>query len=181
MRALDHASRRVRPWLVLAAWAGLRACEISGLRRENVLDSAVPPVLLVARDATKGSRERLLPLSPFLLAELQLAGMPSSGYVFRRHDGHPGPNRPWRISQLCNQCLHECGVQATLHQLRHRYGTQLYQSSGHDLRLTQDMLGHASPATTSVYAAWDRAGATAAVDALPVPDRLRVVSSEEVV
>jgi len=35
--------------------------------------------------------------------------------------------------------------------------------------------GHASPATTAIYADWDRAGAAAAVEALPVPGRLRAV------
>src|SRR5258708_33099603 len=56
--ALACASPRVRPWLVLAGCAGFPAKEIALLRRESVLDTAVPPVLLVARNATKGHRER---------------------------------------------------------------------------------------------------------------------------
>ena len=179
MRALGYATPRVRPWLVLAAWAGFRAREIAFLKRDCVLEGAQPPVLLVAADAAKGRRERLVPMSAFVFAELRAAGLPSSGYVFRRHDGRRGPNAPWLISHLANRALRESGTAATLHQLRHRYGTQLYRASAHDLRLTQDMLGHASPATTSIYAAWDRAGAAAAVDALPVPPRLRSIPSEE--
>src|SRR5215470_13954631 len=62
--AVTTAPGRIRPWLVLAGWAGLRAVEIAGLRRENVLDSIAQPVLLVTAESTKGGRhERIVPLS----------------------------------------------------------------------------------------------------------------------
>jgi len=38
----------------------------------------------------------------------------------------------------------------TAHQLRHWFGTNLYAQS-HDIRITQEMLGHASSATTAIY------------------------------
>ena len=170
--AVLNAPLRVRPWLVLAGWAGLRAKEIALLRRERVLDTAAPPVLLVAADATKGRRERIIPLSAFALAELRLAGMPRAGWMFRRCDGRRGPNQPWMVSHLANEHLHSCGIQATLHQCRHRFGTVLYQQT-HDLRLVQELMGHADPSTTAGYAAYDRSGAAAAVEALPAPPRLR--------
>ncbi len=175
MDALAAAPRRIRLMIVLAAWCGLRAKEIAYLKRENVMDTAMPPVLIVAQDATKGRRERVIPLSAFVLEEIRLARLPVSGFVFRRMDGRVGPNEPWRVSQLCNKHLHRHGITDTLHSLRHRYGTQVYRASGHDLRLTQDLLGHASPSTTAGYAAFDRAGAQVAVDALPSPARLRAV------
>lgn len=174
--ALACASDRVRPWLVLAGWAGFRAREIALLRRENVLETRVPPQLLVAADAGKGRRERLVPMSSFVLAELRAAGLPSRGYVFPRRDGRPGPNAPWLISQLAGRCLREAGTSATLHQLRHRYATQFYQRS--DIRTTQEVLGHSSPATTAGYADWDRAAAAEVAESLPVPGRLRVVREE---
>jgi integrase/recombinase XerC len=173
--ALAAADARVRPWLVLAAWAGLRAKEIALLRRDRVLDTARSPALIIARDATKGRHERVIPMSAFVLAELRLAGLPASGWVFPRHDGKRGPNAPWLVSQLASQCLHDSGSDATLHQLRHRYATELYEASGHDLRIVQEMLGHKSPAATSVYTAYNRAGAAAAVEAIPAPGRLRAV------
>ena len=37
------------------------------------------------------------------------------------------------------------------HALRHRAGTAVYRNSGHDLRLTQEFLGHSSPNTTAIY------------------------------
>ena len=178
MTALAAAPRRVRCWLVLAAWCGLRAREIALLRRENILETASPPVLIVAASATKGRSERVIPLSAFVLAELAAARLPSSGYVFRRGDGRPGPNEAWRVSQLANRHLHECGIADTLHQLRHRCGTMAYRAS-RDLRAVQELLGHSSPSTTAGYAAYDRAALAAAVEALPVPGRLRVMPRRE--
>lgn len=177
MAALAAAPRRIRLMIVLAAWAGLRARELALLRRECIADTISPPVLLVEAAAAKGGRaERLVPLSPFLLDEIRAARLPLSGYVFRRMDGRPGPNAPWRVSQLCNRHLHNCGVTDTLHSLRHRYGTQVYRASGHDLRLTQELLGHQNPSTTAGYAAYDRRGAAEAAAAIPAPARLRAVS-----
>ena len=175
MTALAAAPRRVRCWLVLAAWCGLRAREIALLRLENILETAAPPVLIIAAGATKGHSERVIPLSAFVLAELAAARLPASGFVFRRADGRPGPNEAWRVSQLANRHLHECGVTDTLHSLRHRFGTMAYRAS-RDLRAVQELLGHQNPSTTAGYAAWDRAAAAAAVEAIPAPARLRAVS-----
>jgi len=128
--ALDGAPRQVRLWLVLAAWAGLRCCEIAGLRRENVLDKAVPPVILVAEDATKGITERIVPLSPFALSELvDVYGLPESGWVSPRADGKPGPNMPHRVSQICWEWLRDHSNGAVPHQLRHRMLTMAWRAS----------------------------------------------------
>jgi integrase/recombinase XerC len=172
--ALAGAPARVRPWLVLAAWAGLRAKEIAYLRRQHVLDTARPPALLIVSEATKGRGERIIPMSAFVLAELAAAGLPRAGWMFARGDGAPGPNAPWTVSGLANRHLHACGSAATLHQCRHRFGTMAYRHR-RDLRVVQELLGHSSPQTTAGYAAYDRADAAAAVEALPVPRRLRAV------
>jgi site-specific recombinase XerC len=174
MRAIAGAPQPIRIWLVLAGWAGLRCCEIAPLRRENVLDTATPPVLLIAPDATKGRRGRIVPLCSFAVAELHLAGMPRAGYIFRRADGRPGANRPAVISHATAAYLHESGIDATIHQARHRFGTKTYQAKK-DLRLVQDLMGHADPATTAGYAAYCQADGIDAVEALPVPARLRAV------
>lgn len=169
MRAVASAPPRIRPWLILAGWEGLRACEIAWLRVECVLASASPPVLVVAPGATKGHGPgRVVPLCSFALSELHACGLPASGVVFRRADGQRGPNSPALVSQLANSCLHSIGITATLHQCRHRCLTQLYHET-HDLRLVQEFAGHADPAATAGYTAFSNPVMAAAVEALPVP------------
>jgi integrase/recombinase XerC len=169
--ALAAAPPRIRPWLVLAGWAGLRAMEIAGLRRENVFEATPVPVILVV---SKGGDERLVPMSAFVADEL-VPVLPARGWVFRRYDGRPGPNAPWVVSRLANDHLHDCGSAATLHQLRHRFATQAYRVD-RDLRAVQELLGHRHPDSTAGYAAYDARAAIAAVEAIPAPGRLRACS-----
>ena len=166
MAALAAAPPRVRPWLVLAGWAGLRAKEIAGLRRENVLTEGPAHLLRVVTESTKGIDERLVPLCSFALGEL-VPVLPHRGWVFLRAD-RSGPVSPWVVSHVACQHLHACGSAATLHQLRHRFGTQAYRRSL-DLRAVQEMLGHRDPATTAGYAAYEQGAAAAALEDLPVP------------
>jgi integrase/recombinase XerD len=46
--------------------------------------------------------------------------------------------------------LRAVGSNATAHQLRHSFGTAVLRSS-HDLRVTQELLRHSSPASTAIY------------------------------
>lgn len=169
LAALQTAPPRIRIWIVLAAWAGLRACEISLLRRECVLDQDEQPVLIIAADATKGGAGHVVPMSRFVRDELIAYGMPASGWLFTRNDGKPGPNTAARLSHVVNAYLHSLGFTATLHMLRHRFGVQTYRRSGRDIRAVQEMLGHADPASTAIYTAFDIANGFEAVNALPIP------------
>jgi integrase len=173
--ALAAAPDRIRLWLVLAAWCGLRAKEIALLRAENILLTAAPPALLVAADATKGRHERLVPLSSFVTGEIEAAGLPRRGWCFLRRDGRPGPNTPTMVSQLASEHFRACGSQATLHMLRHWFGTSAY-AVHKDLRVVQELMGHQHIGSTAGYADWSRAAAAETVEALPVPPRLRVVT-----
>lgn len=146
--AIVNAPKRIRPWLILAALAGLRCAEIAGLCREDLLDTADQPVIMVMG---KGGKERIVPLSPQIWGELVTYGLPKFGPVFLRRDGQHGPNSPKMVSQLANAYLRSIGVKETLHQLRHRFATKAF-GVGKDLRVVQELLGHASPTTTAVYA-----------------------------
>lgn len=162
--AVATADDRVRAMLLLAAYCGLRACEIARLRPEDVAPSPAGPVVVVRHG--KGEKMRVVPchyLVRAALARLPVVG----GWYFARRDGRPGPRPAHLVSRDANDHLHELGITDTLHSLRHRYGSQLYQAS-RDLRMVQSVLGHASPVTTAGYAAWDQPSATAAVAALPV-------------
>ena len=106
-----------------------------------------------------------MPMAGRVRDALRRHGLPTAGVVFRRLDGRPGPVSPHRVSQLCSAHLHSLGVPASVHQLRHRFASRLYAQS-RDLRMVQEMLGHASPTTTSIYVAWSDDQAAAAVAAL---------------
>lgn len=168
--ALDHAAGRVRTWLVLACMCGLRAKTIAMLRGEQLRLRDDPPHILVTAETSKGRIEHRVPLHPFALTEIAAAGLPSSGLCFRTADGRPV--RPWLVSKLCNRLLHELGIPDTLHSLRHRFATRA-EAAEHDLRAVQEMLGHASIQTTSIYVAVTPRAAARSVAAIPVPGRPR--------
>jgi integrase/recombinase XerC len=168
--AIAGAPVDVRCWLVLGAYAGLRAGEMARLQRQDVLDTAEPPVLIVNG---KGGKQRIVPASPRVLFELRAYGMPSRGYIFRRRDTRPGPPSPARVSQLVNGYLHDIGIEDTGHATRHRFGTRAYQRS-RDIRMVQDLLGHSDPGTTAGYAAFAAEAAAAIVASLDDTPPVRV-------
>lgn len=160
--AIACAPERLRPWLILAAFAGLRCAEIANLTRADILDRAEPPVMLLRG---KGNKQRVVPLSQLVLGELRAAGMPNRGPLYRCTDGTGRPVPPHRVSQELNKYLHGMGITDTAHSLRHRAATRLYRATK-DLRLVQEFLGHSSPATTAGYAAYSPATMASAIAAL---------------
>lgn len=177
LTALEASRGQLRVWLVLAAWCGLRACEIARLRADCIMAADIRPYLIVAADATKGSRERTVPLAPFVLGELAAAGLPVRGWAFSRLDGRPGHPQPWSVSQICGRHLHGLGIAATLHMLRHWAITEFYEASGYDTRATQEFAGHVRMETSALYTRVRPGRAAAAVGRMPVPvRRLRSVS-----
>lgn len=164
------APARIRPWLVLAAWAGLRAQEISRQRREDLADRASPRVIVVTAYAAKGGRERIVPMSDFVAGELGRSGWLAgrTGWCSPLLDGRSGHIPAWLVSKLAGEHLHDCGIPMSLHNLRHWFGTSSWRES-RDLRLVQEWMGHADPKTTAGYTAWDRPGAVDIINALPTP------------
>jgi site-specific recombinase XerD len=152
--AVAAADWPVRPWLVLGGWAGLRCMEIAGLRTEHVLTDQ--RVLLIVG---KGGRERLVPIHPRVEEVLPRGGKP--GPLWRREDGCPFT--AGQVSRRLGDHFRELGMGWTAHQLRHRFGTRVHQASG-DLLVTQNLLGHASPTTTAIYAAFSTERAAEAVN-----------------
>jgi integrase/recombinase XerC len=147
--------------ILLAAHAGLRCMEIARLDGPDVMDHHHPPVILVAHG--KGDRPRIVPMSPELIAALHTHGVPNAGPVFAER-GHR--LEPWRVSHLLRQHMLDCNVIGSAHRLRHAFATEMYRRSGGDLRMTQEMLGHSSPATTAIYTAWSPALAAEVVKSI---------------
>ncbi len=108
---------------VFLAETGLRISEACSV------DVGAVPADLIVRG--KGSKERIVPLSGLAQDALaELGGhMPVSARTIQRH-------------------LASVGI--TPHRLRHTFATSLAEADV-DLSVIQDLLGHASPATTRVY------------------------------
>lgn len=165
MLAMQTAPARVRPWLACAAWGGMRCIEIALLRRENVFDGLAQPFIRIAADATKGSNERDIPMNGVLRAELAPV-LPRRGWVFPRHDGQAGPNKPNMVSKLGGEHLASLGLPDTMHSLRHWFGTNAYEGT-HDLRAVQELMGHRSSRSTDGYTRISGSALIAAVNSLP--------------
>lgn len=159
--ALFTGDAQMRAAIMLAATSGLRCCELARLRWDDVHDGE-------ARVLGKGSKERVVPVHPMTIDVLEQLDR-TSVFVFdgwqTRSLAHPG----LRASQLLNRHMRSLGISATAHSLRHYAGSEALQASGGDLRAVQELLGHASPATTSLYTKLDVRRIRAAVDGIPVP------------
>lgn len=124
----------------LAAYQGLRCCELARLRWEDV-DLAGGRLWIRG----KGGKDRVERIARKLRPILQA------------HDGALGPvaGRPVtaaRMSQLLGRHLRARGCTATAHQLRHRFGCVALEQT-RDLAAVQRAMGHASITTTTIYAA----------------------------
>lgn len=152
-QALDKADPRARVALLLGAYAGLRRAEIAGLNA-----SMIDLEARTLRITGKGGRTRVVPVAAALMEELTLA-VARGGYLFPSGDGHLSPTT---LGRLVSPLL---GEGYSTHALRHRFATKVYQGT-HDLRATQELLGHSSIGTTQRYTLSTDEDRRAAVDVL---------------
>lgn len=108
---------------------------------------------LIRVQAGKGNKDRYTILSPTLLEALRVywrAYRPKS-WLFPGQDP-AGPLTPSGIQRVCVRAREKAGIAKPIsaHTLRHSFATHLLES-GTDLRTIQQLLGHTSLATTSIY------------------------------
>lgn len=156
--------QHMTPWIALRDAAvvtllygcGLRISEALGLRGS---DAPLPDVL---RILGKGGKERIVPVIPAarraVEAYVQICPYPivSAGPLFIGARGL-GLN-PRLIARAMETARMQLGLPATAtpHAMRHSFATHLL-SAGGDLRVIQELLGHASLSTTQAYTAVDTA------------------------
>jgi integrase/recombinase XerD len=156
----DPLAQRDRAILEMFYATGLRVSELVGLRMEDLhLD------LGYVRCFGKGGKERIVPMGTRAadsireyLSELriQLAEGTNTKRVFLSRTGKPlDRTNCWR---LVVKYARRMGIQGKVspHTLRHCFATHLL-SGGVDLRLVQEMLGHANVRTTQIYTHVDTA------------------------
>ena len=133
---------------------GLRVSELTNLKLSNLyVDEQYIRVM------GKGAKERLVPISPRALDELnywfadrnEMKIKPGEeDYVFLNRRGHH-LTRTMILIMIKRYAL-EAGIKKTIspHTLRHSFATSLLEG-GADLRAIQAMLGHESIGTTEIY------------------------------
>ena len=148
----DPLAVRDRAMFELAYSSGLRLSELTGLD--------IAAVDLAAREVRvfgKGAKERVVPVGAPALAAIRAwlaarASFPvrdARALFLSRSGRRIGPRAierslaAWAIKRGLGRHVHP-------HMLRHSFASHLLQSSG-DLRAVQEMLGHASIASTQVY------------------------------
>lgn len=150
------APEPLRTAFMLAAYAGLRRAEIARSRREHVTAEQI--VIPVA----KGGDAQAVPTHPLLWAHVQR--LPAGPLVPDWDGSHFSP---MALSHRVDYWTVRNGLhRVTLHQLRHWFGTTVQRESG-DIRTTQELLRHASVATTQIYTAVADAAKRTAIGRLP--------------
>lgn len=134
--------------------SGLRLAEICGARLEHLdLDENF------IRVRGKGNKTRIVPvggrardaLENYLRHERPaLVGPRTSSEVFLSVRG--GPLSPDRVRQIVKERANQAGLDTNIypHLLRHSFATHLLEG-GADLRVIQELLGHADISTTQIY------------------------------
>jgi integrase/recombinase XerC len=144
----------------------MRVSEVSNLSRHDI-DWERGQALITG----KGGRQRMVFFSPDSIAAinlyLDLRGDDGFTPLFLHHDnahaaelareraskgdGEPLRLSPRQIQSVVRALARKEGIRATPHTFRHFVATELLNEAGADIRDVQEILGHASLATTQIY------------------------------
>ena len=145
---------RDRAMIELLYASGLRISELANARLENLnFDERI------LRVTGKGNKMRLVPVGRRACHAIQNYLETARPAFVKRRTGSEiflssrgGKLTTVRIWQIVKECARRSGLEANIypHLLRHTFATHLL-SNGADLRIIQEMLGHADISTTQVY------------------------------
>lgn len=157
---LSRGEQPYRLWALLAAFQGLRCCEISGLDREHITAEE----LFVVRG--KGGRPRVQDTDPLVWEAVR--DLPP-GPIARTPDGLERATAA-QVSKRANHHFQTTlGLDGlTMHMWRHRLGVQA-QRAYKNIRVTQRLLGHETINSTQIYTDADLDELRAARAMLPRP------------
>lgn len=161
----DPLGQRDRAILELFYSSGLRLSELCGLRIEMIdFDESF------LRVTGKGNKTRIARVGAKAMAAVN--GYIANGrkkHVTKRTSTHVflsvrgGPLSPDRVRQVVKERAKAAGIESNIypHLLRHSFATHLLEG-GADLRVIQELLGHADISTTQVYTHVETSGLKAA-------------------
>jgi len=134
--------------------SGLRLAEICSARLETLdLEDGF------LRVTGKGNKTRIVPVGGRARSALESYLANERPKLVRRHTSSEiflsvrgGPLGPDRVRKIVKERAHQAGIKQNIypHLLRHSFATHLLQN-GADLRVIQELLGHADIATTQIY------------------------------
>ena len=152
---VTQAPEPMRTLAILAAWAGLRCCELARIHASDITEHAV-----LVRSG-KGDRDRMVRCHPMVWQAV--ADLPP-GVIVETLGGTADPR--W-ISNAGVRCCARLGLPGvSLHRLRHWYGTRLLDGGASTLHV-QQALGHASVTSTQGYALVSEESLSTAIMGLP--------------
>lgn len=139
---------------------GARISEAVGLDVDDVTGASAEGGPAVVRLFGKGSKERLVPLGSFgerAIAAYLVRGRPllaakgngTPGLFLNARGGRISRQSAWTILKTAADRAN-IGKDVSPHTLRHSFATHLLEG-GADVRVVQELLGHASVTTTQVY------------------------------
>lgn len=127
--------------------SGMRLSELLSLRYCDIDE-----VQMTARVIGKGNKERICPIGPYSVAAIRnfRHTVEADSVIICNEQNHP--LTPRQVQYRLKVYLLKAGLPSdiTPHKLRHTYATHLL-NNGADLRLIQELLGHAHLSTTQIY------------------------------
>jgi integrase/recombinase XerD len=150
-RLLEAARQDLRDYaiLILLAYTGLRVNELCNLKISDI-DFAEKVIHVLSG---KGDKDRIVIMEDKTLEALKnyiLVRMPVKDYLFTSQKKTKISST--HVERLVRTYALKCGItkKVTPHVLRHTFATTLLRN-GADIRFIQQILGHASLATTQIY------------------------------
>ena len=145
----------IRAWMIidLALQAGLRVGEISNLEIKDLFIEKGHSHIHIRQG--KGNKSRLITIGESLRNHIRRYLKERKFHVKNLFTSERSDMMTTSaIQKVVKKAMKYAGLPAhySIHSLRHTYATLLYKSSGNNLRLVQQQLGHSSVQTTTVYA-----------------------------
>lgn len=151
----DRLAKRDQAIMELLFASGLRASEIISLKY-SMIDSDNKTIRVIG----KGNKERVTHFTDVAKEALEeytntlriilLGNKKDEGYVFLNNNGEKLSERG--LEYIVAECAKKCSFPLHVypHMFRHSFATELV-NNGADLRVVQELLGHESVSTTSIY------------------------------